>query len=53
MFANTTYLHIYDNEYDNEEVNEDRYEEPWVVNMCGFITPDDTSPNVKKKKDRN
>ncbi len=44
---------IYDNEYDDEEVDEDHYEEPWVIDMCGFMTSDDTSPNVEKKKDHN
>jgi hypothetical protein len=46
MFADLTYLHIYDNEYADEEVDEDHLEEPWVVDMCGLMTPDDTSPNV-------
>ncbi len=53
MFANTTYLHIYDNEFNDEEVDEDHYEEPWVVDMCELMTPNDTFPNVKKKKDHN
>jgi hypothetical protein len=44
MFANTTYLHIYDNEFDDEEVDKDHYEEPWVVDMCGLMTLDDTFP---------
>jgi hypothetical protein len=38
MFADLTYLHIYDNEYDDEDVDKDHYEEPWVVDMCGFMT---------------
>jgi hypothetical protein len=46
-------LHIYENEYDDEEVNEDHFEEPWVIDMWGLMTLDDTSPNVKKKKDHN
>jgi hypothetical protein len=53
MFANTTYLHIYDTEFDDEEADENHYEEPWFVDMCRLMTPDDTSPNVKKKKDHN
>jgi len=44
MFADITYLHIYDNESDDEELNEDHYEEPWVVDMCRLMTPNDTSP---------
>ncbi len=47
MFTSATYLHIYDNEYDDEEANENHYEEPWVVDMCGLMTLDDTSPNVE------
>jgi len=42
------YLHIYDNEYDDEEANENHYGKPWVIDMCGLRTPDDTSPNVEK-----
>jgi hypothetical protein len=53
MFENPTYLHIYDNEFDDEEVNENLYEKPWVVDMCKLMTPNDTSPNVEKKKDHN
>jgi hypothetical protein len=53
MFANPTYLHIYDNESDDEEADEDHFEKPWVVDMCEFMKPDDTSPNVEKKKDHN
>jgi hypothetical protein len=53
MFANPTYLHIYDNESDDEEANEDHSEKPWVVDMCKLMRPDDTSPNVKKEKDHN
>jgi hypothetical protein len=48
MFVNPTYLHIYDNEYDDEEANENHYGEPWVIDMCGLRTPNDTSPNVEK-----
>jgi hypothetical protein len=51
MFVNLTYLHIYDNEFDDEEANEGHFEEPWVVDMCRFMTMDDTSPNVEKEKD--
>jgi hypothetical protein len=36
MFANPTYLHIYDNEYDDEEANENHYEKPWVVDMSSL-----------------
>jgi hypothetical protein len=50
MFVDLTFLHIYDNESNNEEVNENHYEEPWVVDMCGLMTPDDTSFNVEKKE---
>jgi len=53
MFANPTYLHIYDNESDDEEADEDHYEKPWVVDMCELMRPDDISPNVEKKKDHN
>jgi hypothetical protein len=53
MFADPTYLHIYDNEYDDEEVDENHFEEPWVIDMCKLTTPIDTSPNVEKKKDHN
>ncbi len=34
MFANPTYLHIYDNEFDDENTNENHFEEAWVVDMC-------------------
>jgi hypothetical protein len=44
---------FYDNESDDEEVNENHSKEPWVVDMCRFMTSDDTSPNVEKKKDHN
>jgi hypothetical protein len=50
MFADTTYLHIYDNESDDEEADEDHYEEWWVVDMCRLMTPNDTSPMWKKRK---
>jgi hypothetical protein len=53
MFADLTYLHIYDNEFDDEEANEGHFEEPWVVDMCRLMTMDDTSPNVEKEKDHN
>jgi hypothetical protein len=53
MFADPTYLHIYDNEFDDEEANEDHLKEPWVIDMCGLMTLDDTSPNVEKEKDHN
>jgi hypothetical protein len=46
-------MHIYDNEFNDEEANENQYEEPWVVDMCEFMTPDNTSPNVEKEKDHN
>jgi hypothetical protein len=52
MFADFTYLHIYDNEFDDEKTDENHFEEPWVVDMCGLMTLDDTPPpppNVKKK----
>ncbi len=53
MFADPTYLHIYDNESDDEKVNEDHFEEPWVVDMCELMTLDDTSLNLEKNKDHN
>ncbi len=53
MFANLTYLHIYDNEYDDEKANENHFEKPWVIDMCELMRPDDTSPNVEKEKDHN
>ncbi len=53
MFADPTYLHIYDNESDDEEANEDHSEYPWVVNMCKLMRSDDTSPNAEKEKDHN
>jgi hypothetical protein len=48
MFVDPTYLHIYNNEFHDEKVDEDHFEEPWVVDMCRFMTLDDTSPNVEK-----
>jgi len=53
MFVNPTYLHIYDNEFDEEESDEDHFEEPWVVDMCELMRPNDTSPNVEKEKNHN
>jgi hypothetical protein len=53
MFVDLTYLHIYDNEFDDEEANEDHFEKPWVLDMCELMRPDNTSTNVKKKKDHN
>jgi hypothetical protein len=53
MFVDLTYLHIYDNEFDDEEADEYHFEELWVVDMCRFMTMDDTSPNVEKEKDHN
>jgi hypothetical protein len=53
MFVDYTYLHIYDNESDDEMVDEDHFEKQWIVDMCGLLTLDDTSPNVGKKKDHN
>ncbi len=50
---NLTYLHLYDNESNDEEPNEDDIEEPWVVNMGGLLTLDDTSLDVDKEKDHN
>jgi hypothetical protein len=52
-FVDLTYLHIYDNESDDEKADEDHSEKPWVVDMCEFMRPDDTSPNVEKEKDHN
>ncbi len=53
MFANPPYLHMYDNESDDEEANKDHFEKPWVVDLCEFMRPNDTSPNVEKKKNHN
>jgi hypothetical protein len=53
MFADPTYLHIYDNESNDEEADEDHFEKPWVVGMCELLRSDDTSPNVEKEKDHN
>jgi hypothetical protein len=53
MFADPTYLHIYDNEFDDEEADDDHSEKPWVVDMCELMRPYDTSPNVEKKEDHN
>jgi len=53
MFADLTYLHIYDNEFDDEKAYEDHFEKSWVVDMCELMRPDDTSPNVEKQKDHN
>jgi hypothetical protein len=53
MFADPTYLHIYDNESNDEKADEDHFKKPWVVDMCKLMRPDDTSPNVEKKKDHN
>jgi len=39
MSLNLSYLHIYDSEFDDEETDEDCFEEPWVANMCGLMTP--------------
>jgi hypothetical protein len=50
MFADPTYLHIYDNKFDDEEAEEEHSKKPWVVDMCELMKLDDTSPNVKKKK---
>ncbi len=50
MFADPTYLHIYDNESDDEKADEDDSEKPWVVDMCELMRPDDTSSNVGEKK---
>jgi hypothetical protein len=36
MFADLTYMHIYDNEFDDEEANEDHSKKPWVVGMCNL-----------------
>jgi hypothetical protein len=53
MFANPNYLHIYYIEFNDEEADEDHSEKPWVVDMCELTKPNDTSPNVEKKKDHN
>ncbi len=53
MFADLTYLHIYDNEYDDEEADEDHSENPWVIDMCELMKLNDMSPNVEKEKDHN
>jgi hypothetical protein len=53
MFADPSYLHIYDNEFDDEEANEAHSDKPWVVDMCELMKPYDTSPNMEKEKDHN
>jgi len=53
MFADPTYLHIYDNESNDEKANEDHSKKPWVVDMCKLMTLDDTSLNVEKNEDHN
>jgi hypothetical protein len=50
MFVDLTYLHIYDNEFDDEKANEDLSKKPWVIDMCGFMTLNDTSPICKKRR---
>ncbi len=39
MFVNLIYLHIYDNEFEYEKADENHFKKPWVVNMCGLMTP--------------
>jgi hypothetical protein len=53
MFVDLTYLHIYNNESDDEEADENHYEKPWFVDMCKFMRPNDTSPNVEKEENHN
>jgi hypothetical protein len=53
MFANLTYLHVYDNESDDGNANDNHSKKPCSVDMCEFMRPDDTSPNVEKEKDHN
>ncbi len=53
MFTDPTYLHIYDNESDDEEASNNSTENSQVVDMCEFMKPNDTSPNVEKQKDHN
>jgi hypothetical protein len=53
MFVDPTYLHIYDSEYNDEKVDENRSKEPCVVDMFRLMTSNDTSPNIKKKKNHN
>jgi hypothetical protein len=53
MFADLSYLHLYNNESNDEKPNEDDIEEPWVVNMSELLTLDYTFPNVEGKKDHN
>jgi hypothetical protein len=53
MFADPTYLLIYDNESNDEEANEDHSQKPWVVDMCELVKPYDTSPNVEKEENHN
>jgi hypothetical protein len=48
MFADPTYLHIYDIDSNDEKADEDHSEKPWVVDMCELMKLDDTSPNVEK-----
>jgi len=53
IFADPTYLHIYDNEFNDEKANENHSKKPWVVDMCKLMRLDDTSFNVEKNKDHN
>jgi len=48
MFADPTYLHIYDNESDDEEPNENHSKKPWVVDMCKLMRL--LPPMWKKRK---
>ncbi len=50
MFADLTYMHIYDNEFDDEEANEDHSKKPWVVGMCNLWDQMILPPMWKKKK---
>jgi hypothetical protein len=52
IFIDLTYLHIYANESDDDEASEDHFEKPWVVDMCEFMKPNDTSPIWKNRKIR-
>jgi len=36
MFADLTYLHIYDNDSNDEKADKDHYEQPWVVHMASL-----------------
>ncbi len=53
-FTNLTYLHLYDNKFNDEETKANHTKYPWVVNMGGLVTQDDTPTlNVGEKSNIN